>query len=219
MQRVLEPEVMDTEQDARDYDAMDHSGVNERFVRDFLALHRGPWPVLDVGTGTALIPIELCQLQPAASVLAIDAAAEMLRRAAKNIRAAALDAAIHLQRADAKRLPYRDATFPAVMSNSLLHHVADPLTPLAEMCRVTQPGGLLFLRDLIRPENDFELKRLVNRYASNCNEHQRRLFADSLRASLTLDEVRELAAQLGLPPDCVQRSSDRHWTLACSWPG
>ena len=39
--RVLEPEVMDKPEEAREYDAMDHSAVNLRFVADFLAAH-GP---------------------------------------------------------------------------------------------------------------------------------------------------------------------------------
>ena len=36
LQGVLEPEVMDTAEEARDYDSMDHSEVNRRFVADFL---------------------------------------------------------------------------------------------------------------------------------------------------------------------------------------
>jgi len=214
LQRVLEPEVMDTEQDARDYDSMDHSEVNELFVRDFLAVHDGRWPVLDVGTGTALIPIELCRQQPTATVVAVDAAAAMLELGLQNVRRAGLDKAITLQRADAKRLPFPDAHFPAVMSNSLLHHVADPFVPLAEMVRVLEPGGTLFLRDLFRPDSEDQLQQLVDQYAAECSDHQRKLFADSLRASLTVEEVRALAARLAIPPTCVYQSSDRHWTLA-----
>jgi hypothetical protein len=39
--RVLEPEAMDTPEEARDHDAMDHTTVNARFVADFRAAH-GP---------------------------------------------------------------------------------------------------------------------------------------------------------------------------------
>ncbi|MBC8120702.1 MAG: SAM-dependent methyltransferase, partial [Gemmatimonadaceae bacterium] len=51
LERVLEPEVMDTLQDAQEYDRMDHSEVNRAFVRDLLALAPplGVW--LDLGTG------------------------------------------------------------------------------------------------------------------------------------------------------------------------
>jgi hypothetical protein len=67
--RTLEPEVMDTEREASEYDAMDHSGVNDLFVSDFLAvcppdaLDDGG-QILDLGTGTALIPIEFCRQSP-----------------------------------------------------------------------------------------------------------------------------------------------------------
>ena len=59
--RVLEPEVMDSAEEASDYDAMDHSHVNRLFVTDFLTIWKGANPILDVGTGTAQIPIELCR--------------------------------------------------------------------------------------------------------------------------------------------------------------
>ena len=36
LSRVLEPEVMDTPEEARDYDSMDHAAVNRLFVTDFL---------------------------------------------------------------------------------------------------------------------------------------------------------------------------------------
>ena len=56
LQRVLEPELMDTADEAREYDAMDHSAVNRQFVDDLLAVCPAPRDVLDVGTGTALDP-------------------------------------------------------------------------------------------------------------------------------------------------------------------
>ena len=78
--RVLEPEVMDTREEAHDYDAMDHAAVNRVFVADFLAIWDGHNPILDVGTGTAQIPIELCRQATTAQVVAVDMAPEMLRR-------------------------------------------------------------------------------------------------------------------------------------------
>lgn len=72
IQRVLEPEAMETVEEVRQYDAMDHSLVNSRFVDDFLAAH-GPCrggEVLDVGTGTARIPIALAAADSQARVLA-----------------------------------------------------------------------------------------------------------------------------------------------------
>ena len=62
--RVLETEAMDTPAEAADYDAMDHREVNRAFVIDFLAAGPPPGEILDLGTGTAQIPIELCRRRP-----------------------------------------------------------------------------------------------------------------------------------------------------------
>ena len=86
--RVLEPEVMDSEDEALDYDRMDHSAVNALFVKDFLS--EGPLggPVLDLGTGTAQIPVELCRRDARATCVAVDLAESMLALARTNVAAA-----------------------------------------------------------------------------------------------------------------------------------
>src|SRR5437899_13024575 len=98
--RVLEPEVMDSAEEARDYDAMDHTQVNQVFVADFLASWDGQGPVLDVGTGTAQIPIELCRHAPKAEIVAIDLATHMLKLGRENVRKAGFDERIRLERQD-----------------------------------------------------------------------------------------------------------------------
>ena len=90
MKRVLETEVMDTEQEAIDYDAMDHSNVNQLFVTDLLTAGFTGGDVLDVGTGTAQIPIELCKAIDDCRVMAIDMATHMLDLGRYNIEAAGL---------------------------------------------------------------------------------------------------------------------------------
>ncbi len=86
LQRELEPEIMSEWEDADCYDQMDHSAVNTAFVADLimpgekLGVSVGP-DVCDLGTGTALIPIELCQKVPNARVMAIDASISMLELA------------------------------------------------------------------------------------------------------------------------------------------
>ena len=116
--RVLEPEAMDTPDDARDYDSMDHAGVNRRFASDFLtdcaAVNiAGDVESLDLGTGTAQIPIELCRQNPQARMLAIDVARHMLAVAEENVRRAGLADRIQLQLVDAKRSPFADGRFRA----------------------------------------------------------------------------------------------------------
>jgi ubiquinone/menaquinone biosynthesis C-methylase UbiE len=212
--RVLEPEVMDSDEEAADYDAMDHGAVNARFVGDFLALSPDLDAVLDVGTGTALIPIELCRRAPEARVVAVDLAASMLALAARNVERAGLGHAITLRLADAKALAKEGGAFGAVVSNSIIHHIPEPGPVIGELVQALRPGGVLFVRDLFRPDSDAEVENLLRLYAAGETERARGLFEASLRAALTLAEVREMAAAHGIPPSAVTQTSDRHWTLA-----
>jgi ubiquinone/menaquinone biosynthesis C-methylase UbiE len=210
--RVLEPEVMDSAEEARDYDAMDHGQVNVAFVADFLAVWDGRGPILDVGTGTAQIPLELCRRTQRAEVVGIDLAEHMLAVGRENVRRAGLEKHIHLERCDAKHLPYETGAFGAVISNSIVHHIPEPVRVLAEMIRVAAPAGVLFVRDLLRPADDATVRHLVGAYAGDANVHQRQMFQDSLRAALTLAEVREMVAGFGYDPAEVRQTTDRHWT-------
>lgn len=210
--RVLEPEVMDTADEARDYDAMDHSAVNRVFVTDFLAHWTGPNPILDVGAGTAQILIELCRQAPKAELVAIDLAAEMLAVARANVQRAGLATRIRLEQVDAKGLPFPTGAFPALISNSIIHHIPAPAAVIGEMARVLKPGGLLFVRDLLRPETEDRLRELVHTYAGDANAHQQKMFADSLHAALSLEEIRALVAAAGFRAADVNQTTDRHWT-------
>lgn len=226
LQRILEPEVMDSEQEAREYDAMDHSEVNRLLVEDLASFlgQRPAWmeqlradsvdglKILDVGTGTALIPIELCQRFPGARVLGIDMALSMLDLGRYNIEAASLSERIQLDRVDAKAMGYDTGAFDVVFSNSIVHHIPEPAGCLAEMDRVLRAGGAMMVRDLARPADLSTLDRLVTTYAGQETEYSRKLFRDSLHAALTLDEIRDLVQELGYDRDSVQLTSDRHWT-------
>ena len=223
--RTLEPEVMDTAQEAIDYDSMDHSTVNRVFVDDLLrAAHAAGFSkrlasqsdrlrVLDVGTGTAQIPVEFCRRPTSAGVVAIDLAAEMLLLAERNVRNAGFHDRIQLEHVDAKGLPFGNAEFDWVISNSIVHHIPEPLGCLREMQRVLKPGGLLFVRELLRPNSSEQVERLVQIYAKDDNDEQRQLFRQSLHAALTPAEMGELMESLGWPGSTVKQTSDRHWTV------
>ena len=117
-----------------------------------------------------------------------------------------------LDQVDAKELPYEDDEFDAVISNSIIHHIPEPITALREAARVVRPDGLLFFRDLMRPIDEESLDQLVQTYAGDEVEHAQQMFRDSLHAALTVDEMRGLVEQLGFDGGTVQATTDRHWT-------
>jgi ubiquinone/menaquinone biosynthesis C-methylase UbiE len=222
--RILEPEVMDTEVEAVEYNTMDHSAVNRAFVDDLLRFvdaqgrfdeRTATIRVLDVGTGTALIPLELCSRGNKWRVVGIDLAQAMLAQGANNVTAAGMAEVIELRHVDAKRLPFGDGEFAVAMSNSIIHHIPDPSDCLEEIVRVvSKSGGLLFVRDLMRPDSERQLDHLVDVHAGDATEHQRKMFSESLHAALTLDEIRSLAKPFGIEASGVHQTTDRHWTLA-----
>ncbi|HEY6565240.1 MAG TPA: class I SAM-dependent methyltransferase, partial [Pirellulaceae bacterium] len=187
---------------------------NDLFVGDFLAFVSEPRDILDLGTGTAQIPIALCRACSGCRVLAVDAAASMLDVARYNVELAGLIDRIQLARADAKQLPYATGYFSAVISNSIAHHLAEPGLALREGWRVTAPGGSLFFRDLLRPATEAECSQLVEQYTGHESPRAQRLFADSLRAALSLEEIQSLVVDLDVDASSVRRTSDRHWTWA-----
>ena len=218
MERILEPEVMDSLTEAIEYDAMDFTEVNTDFALKAIAL--GPPEqgiVLDAGTGPGRIPVIISQMRSQWQIIAIDAAQSMLEVATQHVQQANLQSSISLELVDAKSLPYEDGHFDMIISNSLVHHLPDPLPFFKELKRVVKSNGGIFIRDLFRPANAEIMNALVDSIGEEYDEYQKKLFRDSLNAALTLDEVNDLISQVGLQQVKVYQTSDRHWTAQRSW--
>jgi ubiquinone/menaquinone biosynthesis C-methylase UbiE len=213
MKRILEPEYMDTVEEAESYQGMDHSAANQSLADRFHAIGGGRGLVLDIGTGPGDIPVLLTREALGLSLVAVDAAREMLRLARRSIESANLTGRIALHCADAKRLPYSSDVFDGVYSNTILHHIPEPTQLLAEAWRVLKPGGVLLIRDLYRPDSEKEAWRLVDLHAAGADKAQRQLLFDSLHAALTVEEAREAVHRAGIRGARVEMSSDRHYTV------
>ena len=98
--------------------------------------------VIDVGCGIgrALPPLRQA-VGPDGAVVAVDLTPEMLAEA----RPASQAARAALVLADARRLPVADASADAVFAAGLVNHLPDAEAGLAELARVTRPGGRLVL--------------------------------------------------------------------------
>ena len=205
---------MDGPDEALAYDTMDHSVVNRAFADAVLALFPAARALLDLGAGTARIPLELCRVLPAATVTATDLSPAMLALGAANVAAAGLTPRVALAIVDACELPWPAGAFDAVVSNSLVHHVPDTVRLFRSIARVSGGGGLL-VRDLCRPADADAVEALVAQYTRGESASAQELFRASLHAALTVAEVRSMIAELGFDPAGVRATSDRHWT----WQG
>lgn len=213
MQRILEPEVMDTSQEAIEYDAMDFTEVNTAFAQKAIELKGSKSGIiLDAGTGTARIPILICQQCPQWQIIGIDLAQNMLNIGSVNVEQANLQKQITLELVDSKQLPYPDKYFDMVISNSLVHHLPDPLPFFLEIKRVLKSNAAILIRDLIRPANEAIMNAMVDSIGTEYDEHQKMLFRDSLHAAFTINEINEIIQKAGLENIKIYQSSDRHWT-------
>lgn len=213
--RILEPELMDTEAEAEEYHAMDFSESDGRFAEAALALVAGVRSpeILDVGTGTAKIPVLMAKARPDLRVVALDPAREMLRVATRHVAESGLDDRITLARLDGRATKLASGRFDAVISNSTVHHVHEPYPLFREMKRVLRPSGGILVRDLVRPSSMDAAWAIVKRVAAGDTLRQQQLFFDSLCAALTVPEVERLLVDVGWGDIPVTRSSDRHWSI------
>jgi ubiquinone/menaquinone biosynthesis C-methylase UbiE len=212
MERVLEPEVMDTVEDAEAYDAMDHSGANDAFITRLLELGVSG-RVLDIGCGPGHIPLQLVTQKPELEVVGVDLSKSMLKIAEEHKAVCAHGDRVEFQVADAKGLDFPDDSFDTVCSNSILHHIPNPVPFLSEAWRVLKPGGIFLIRDLFRPEDTAAASALVDLYAADEAEYARALFHASLCAAFTPDELVDAARAAGISGAEVVEDSDRHMSL------
>lgn len=93
--------------------------------------------VLEVGCGTGVLTRALAALPGVGGVVGVDLAESLVARARE------LAPGLRFERADARSLPFADASFDVVVFDSTLSHVPEPERALAEAFRVLRPGGLL----------------------------------------------------------------------------
>ena len=116
------------------------------------ALLRAGESVLDVGCGTGAVTIPAkMKVGSKGSVAGIDPALEMIAVARQKAKQAGLD--IDFRVGVIESLPFSDATFDAVTSSLMMHHLTDRLraTGLAEIWRTLKPGGRILIADMRRP--------------------------------------------------------------------
>jgi ubiquinone/menaquinone biosynthesis C-methylase UbiE len=151
--------------------------------------------VLDVGTGTANIPIRFVHELSPAHFIAMDKSITMLKKARSNINDIGLRKRINLVCADAESLPFKEDSCDLVYSHSTIHHLVDPLKAIGEMVRVTGKGCQFIIRDLRRPPA-FLLEFYVRIFGLGYDELTKKMYRESLRAGFTYKEMKNLARQI-----------------------
>jgi SAM-dependent methyltransferase len=100
--------------------------------------------LLDVGCGPGTITVEFADRLAPGRVVGVDAAAEVIARAAASFDRPNLEFLV----GDAYALPFDDGSFDLAHTHQTLQHLADPVAALRELRRVVTPGGVVAARDV-----------------------------------------------------------------------
>jgi SAM-dependent methyltransferase len=213
MERIPEPELMSDEAQARAYAEADFAEPHSRFVallRERLAGLPPSGEALDLGCGPADVTLRFARAFPGWTVDGLDGAAAMLRFGRAAVARAGLTARVRLVRGCLPDAAVPRERYDLVFSNSLLHHLGDPLVLWRAARRWTAAHGGVFVMDLTRPPTRVAAQRLVDTYAAGEPEILRRDFFNSLCAAYAVDEVREQLGSVGLAHLDIEPVGDRH---------
>ncbi len=214
MKRTPEPELMDAPEQARAYAEADFSEPNRLFVNLFRELveNTEAGQLIDLGCGPGDICIRLARVLPDWRLVGLDAGPNMLSLAQTAVKNAELQSRIDLVLA---RLPDElpGKRFDAVISNSLLHHLPEPMVLWESVRTLAGPGCLVQVMDLHRPDTPKEVDAIVDAHAADAPEVLRNDFRNSLHAAYTCSEIQAQIDDAGLSGLTLSRPSDRHWML------
>ena len=215
MERMLEPEIMDGEEQAKVYANADFAEENQAFVDQFLALNPDlqEGTVLDLGCGPGDIPIRLLRSRPTLRVIAVDASGSMIRLADDAICQAGFEDRIQLM---CKRFQDLELDQPAdaVISNSLVHHVPNAFQFWYAVKNLAKPGAPVLVMDLLRPDTTEDARALVDQYAADEPEQLRHDFYHSLLSAFTEDEIAAQLAEMYMSRLLIDVPDDRHWLVS-----
>lgn len=194
--RKPEPEAMDDAEEADVYASaaaqkyLDE--IDDSLVRQFVSIWQEAGSpagrLIDIGCGPGSIALKIARGTQGLSVVGADRSAAMIRLAHRALAQSGVELRARFLQADGNQLPFANATFDFVLSNSVLHHLENPGVVLREMARIVKPGGVVLLRDLCRPSRlAFPLHVWwFGRYYSGL---MRKLFQASVAAAYTADEL------------------------------
>jgi len=145
-------------------------------------------------------------------VIGIDASRPMIELAERMIAEAGLSDRIEVR---CERLQDYAGTnqADALISNSVLHHLPNPLQFWHKLRSFVKPGSPVLVMDLLRPESPEAAQAIVDHYATGAPDILRRDYYNSLLAAFTEDEVTAQLAQMNLTRLLLDVPDDRHWVV------
>ncbi len=188
--RIPEPEIMLEPNQVNDFDLFSRKYLAKygyHFVIDNLIdLSFNGGKVIDFGTGSGWLSIELHKRVSNADIVGVDLSSEMLKRVHENLNGVGIDSnKVSFQIGDVKKLPFHNDSVDAVISFASMHHWScSPHLVFLEALRLVKNGGKVVIGDLKRSEKSLLFLSEIP------SKVMQQLFLSSVKAAYTSDEVR-----------------------------
>lgn len=216
MKRIPEPELMDSEAQTRAYAEADFNESNTLFTDrfgEYFADCPSSGSMADLGCGPGDISIRMALKYPGWRITGLDAGPNMLKLAQQRLDQEKLNGRVSFLHSYLPDDSLPAASFDAIISNSLLHHLPQPQILWQSIVHLAAPGAAVQVMDLFRPDTEQEAHRLVGIYAADAPEVLQEDFYHSLLAAYTPEEVNQQLLAAGLDRLKIEIPSDRHWIV------
>jgi ubiquinone/menaquinone biosynthesis C-methylase UbiE len=216
MQRIPEPDLMTGAEQALAYAKADFAEPHDRCIallKEVLPDLSTEGYALDLGCGPADITIRFARALPGWSVDGLDGAPAMLKYGQLALQQVQLQGRVRLTEAYLPDGAAPRDRYDLIFSNSLLHHLNDPMVLWDSVKRWSMPGTQVFVMDLMRPDTAEAASQLVGQYAADEPEILRHDFYHSLLAAYRINEVHQQLEVASLQHFLVKAVSDRHFIV------
>jgi len=201
MKRTPEPELMNTERQARAYAMADFNNPNWLFVEHFknsFSEKEIIGTILDLGCGPADITLRFARLFPKCHINGVDGAESMLKYGQAAVTKAGLTNRIRLIHGCLPDVRMPLAKYDAIISNNLLHHLASPMALWEIIKTYSKRGAPIMIMDIIRPGSKEEAGAIVEKYMGDESAILKKDFFSSLLAAYRVEEVQKQLRQANL---------------------
>jgi ubiquinone/menaquinone biosynthesis C-methylase UbiE len=175
------------------------------FVRNILKKGFRSGRVLDIGTGTGLLAIELAKAKGCNfDIVALDISENMLMKARENAARFNVSEKISFVSGTAAALPFPGKSFDIIMSYASLHHWFNPEKVFQEIARVKNDTGYAVIRDNKRVYANPIWRLIIFLVTRFMNRRHRENWPKVIQSSYTIPEIRNILKRAALDNYRVQ---------------
>jgi trans-aconitate methyltransferase len=211
MRRRPEPELMEDEDQVIAYAKADFEIPHSQFIERLKIVIGNPdfdGFALDLGCGPGDICRRFAEAYPYSLTHAVDGSKAMINAGQLSL-SPLLQKRIHFILGRLPNVMLPQPHYEIIYSNSLLHHLHDPLTMWQVIKNYSRPGTWVVIMDLFRPDSIKTAQIMVDTYACNEPLILKQDFYNSLLAAFTIKEIHQQIEDAGLPLD-IEQISNRH---------